>query len=140
MRRNAVRLSITALCLAACVVGPDEEPDVEGRAAGCFCRLESLSPWRRDGADLDACGGDGTNACNDAFTCIDDPSDDCDPRNDRSDCFGICAELCGGFADVPCTLPWEVCVDLPDDDCDPFEDDAGCWGFCVPVGDAACEG
>jgi len=38
----------------------------------------------------DFCGGFAGFPCPDGFTCIDDPTDDCDPNNGGADCGGIC--------------------------------------------------
>lgn len=37
-----------------------------------------------------ACGGISGIPCPDGMKCVDDPSDDCDPKNGGADCFGIC--------------------------------------------------
>lgn len=146
MPRNAIRLALIALHLAACAVDPegvddpeDVDDDDDERAAGCFCRLESLRNWRPAGADAPACGGDGAPSCPDAFTCIDDPTDDCDPHDDGIvGCSGICGVPCGGPGDLPCSGPREACVDIPDD-CDPYARDPGCSGYCAPIAGTACE-
>jgi hypothetical protein len=36
------------------------------------------------------CGGIAGFPCPSGEACIDDPSDDCDPRNGGADCGGIC--------------------------------------------------
>jgi hypothetical protein len=36
------------------------------------------------------CGGFAGIACKDGKKCIDDPTDDCDPKNGGADCGGIC--------------------------------------------------
>jgi PrcB C-terminal len=40
--------------------------------------------------DRITCGGFTGKPCPDGLTCIDDPSDDCDPNNGGADCGGIC--------------------------------------------------
>ncbi|QSQ28639.1 hypothetical protein JY651_18750 [Pyxidicoccus parkwayensis] len=37
-----------------------------------------------------ACGGIAGFACPEGYSCVDDPSDDCDPNNGGADCGGIC--------------------------------------------------
>lgn len=44
------------------------------------------------------CGGIAGLACADGFTCVDDPSDNCDPTN-GADCGGICVHACNGGAE-----------------------------------------
>ena len=38
------------------------------------------------------CGGLAGTACPDGLTCVDDPSDDCDPARGGADCLGVCSE------------------------------------------------
>lgn len=82
-------------------------------------------------AELTTCGGLAGVACDDGFTCLDDPSDDCDPSTGGADCGGLC------FAcDDPSlhreyvSTPWPQCEKL-DFGCDvprevPFDDACGC--------------
>jgi hypothetical protein len=109
------------------------------------------------------CGGFAGRPCPDKLTCVDDPSDDCDPNNGGADCGGICqcVEIalciqgshfdsnacecvpdeqkvtCGGFGGFPCpgTLS---CVDDPSDDCDPNNGGADCGGICQCVEKVLC--
>lgn len=37
-----------------------------------------------------ACGGIAGITCSDGMKCVDDPSDDCDPKSGGADCSGIC--------------------------------------------------
>ncbi len=37
-----------------------------------------------------ACGGIAGLSCPDSLICIDDPSDNCDPKNGGADCIGLC--------------------------------------------------
>jgi hypothetical protein len=37
-----------------------------------------------------ACGGIAGRPCADGGTCVDDPSDNCDPKRGDADCIGIC--------------------------------------------------
>lgn len=82
------------------------------------------------------CGGIAGIPCPDDFTCIDDPGDDCDPKQGGADCGGICVRdqktprFCGGIAGIPCPDGF-TCVDDPGDDCDPRKGGADCGGICV---------
>lgn len=40
--------------------------------------------------ELPICGGIAGLICPDSLICIDDPSDNCDPKNGGADCIGIC--------------------------------------------------
>jgi hypothetical protein len=42
-----------------------------------------------------ACGGIAGLSCPDSLICIDDPSDNCDPKNGGADCIGICVTAPG---------------------------------------------
>lgn len=81
-----------------------------------------------------SCGGLAGKPCPDGMTCVDDPSDDCDPAKGGADCMGICEKSdapvsCGGFAGKPCP-DGMTCVDDPSDDCDPTKGGADCIGVC----------
>lgn len=79
------------------------------------------------------CGGIAGFPCPDGQSCIDDPSDDCDPNNGGADCGGICVDgpgFCGGIAGFPCP-DGQTCIDDPSDDCDPNNGGADCGGICV---------
>ena len=113
------------------------------------------------------CGGFTRIPCHRGETCIDDPSDLCDPERIRI-CPGICVEGClqGCPEDIRicangdrlerdrcmnCEFPpcpcggiagfpcnkGEACVDIPDDDCDPAKGGSDCPGTCSPC-DAIC--
>lgn len=45
----------------------------------------------------DFCGGIAGFPCPEGYTCVDDPSDDCDPTRGGADCGGICRRS-GGSA------------------------------------------
>jgi hypothetical protein len=81
------------------------------------------------------CGGIAGIPCEAGQTCIDDPSDDCDPNHGGADCGGICVTaggaFCGGIAAIPCEGD-QKCVDDPSDDCDPKHGGSDCGGICVP--------
>jgi Kazal-type serine protease inhibitor-like protein len=91
------------------------------------------------------CGGIAGIPCPDGQSCVDDPSDDCDPNKGGADCGGICipspaGEFCGGIAGIPCP-DGQTCIDNPGDDCDPKHGGADCGGICVAsktCGDAQC--
>jgi len=81
------------------------------------------------------CGGIAGIPCPEGQTCIDDPSDDCDPKHGGADCGGICVgdpkpAFCGGIAGIPCP-EGQTCIDDPSDDCDPKHGGADCGGICV---------
>ncbi|HYQ30326.1 MAG TPA: hypothetical protein VER04_24015 [Polyangiaceae bacterium] len=81
------------------------------------------------------CGGIAGIPCPKGQTCVDDPSDDCDPQSGGADCGGMCVTapepaFCGGIAGIPCPNGQE-CSDDPNDDCDPKNGGADCGGICV---------
>lgn len=84
-----------------------------------------------------ACGGIAGLKCPEGQTCVDDPSDSCDPKHGGADCAGICqltpgAEKpasCGGIAAIKCP-DGQTCVDDPSDSCDPKRGGADCPGIC----------
>ncbi|KAK3291791.1 uncharacterized protein B0H64DRAFT_435555 [Chaetomium fimeti] len=78
------------------------------------------------------CGGIAGVACEPGMMCVDDPTDDCDPKNGGADCGGICVKppFCGGFSGTECE-DGKKCVDDPSDDCDPENGGADCSGICV---------
>jgi Kazal-type serine protease inhibitor domain len=91
------------------------------------------------------CGGIAGVACPEGQTCVDDPSDDCDPQAGGADCGGICTAapeptFCGGIAGIACP-EGQTCVDDPSDECDPSTGGADCGGICVEserCGDVTC--
>jgi hypothetical protein len=56
------------------------------------------------------CGGIAGIACPAGQTCIDDPSDDCDPEHGGADCGGICVEETNPCAAVLCPVNTECVV------------------------------
>jgi hypothetical protein len=85
------------------------------------------------------CGGPSAIACPGGMTCIDDPADQCDPREDGAKCPGFCVagkpagdvnHPCGGPGNLKCP-GGTICVDDPRDKCDPTQDGAKCKGICV---------
>jgi len=113
-------------------------------------------------------GGFAGIPCPGVGRCVDDPSDDCDPRRGGADCAG----LCNCFQNIACirgthfdsspsvcscvpdtTVPEKVqcggfaglpcpgigrCVDDPSDDCDPRQGGADCAGLCSCFQNIAC--
>ena len=78
------------------------------------------------------CGGIAGIPCDAGFTCVDDPTDSCDPTKGGADCGGICVapKTCGGIAGIQCDAGF-TCVDNPNDGCDPAKGGADCGGICV---------
>ncbi|QRK07038.1 hypothetical protein JQX13_44460 [Archangium violaceum] len=84
------------------------------------------------------CGGIAAIQCPEGFTCVDDPSDTCDPNNGGADCGGICEKE----KKPNCDDPNRTYVSKDPDKCaairfvcetgkEPFFDDCGCG--CQPV-------
>ena len=120
------------------------------------------------GAAAVRCGGFGGLQCPGTGTCIDDPTDSCDPQIGDTDCWGVCTcvqkVLCtsdatfdgspGVCACVPRTPPAPAvhcggiagiacpgsgtCVDDPSDGCDPQAGGADCGGICTCVQNVLC--
>lgn len=81
------------------------------------------------------CGGIAGIACPSGQTCVDNPSDGCDPSAGGADCSGECVDVsaattCGGIAGRGCPIG-QYCVDDPTDSCDPSKGGADCGGICV---------
>ncbi len=82
------------------------------------------------------CGGIAGVQCPGAYTCVDDPSDSCNPNQGGADCSGMCViphgtSQCGGIAGIQCPTGLR-CLDNPADSCDPANGGADCGGLCVP--------
>lgn len=63
-----------------------------------------------------ACGGIAGTACKPGYECVDDPSDNCDPKNGGADCGGLCqpAETQPCKTDAECPIigaPCSICAD-----------------------------
>jgi hypothetical protein len=87
-------------------------------------------------ADGPFCGGIAGIPCPDGGTCIDDPGDDCDPRNGGADCGGVC--VCKGTpscAAVLCPTGTQCVEKGCSVSCEPIDD--GCGG--CPAGQYCCD-
>lgn len=109
---------------------------LDGRSSAVTARSLTRPPPPTPRPEGQACGGFLGTPCEGAGEiCIDDPSDDCDPKHGGADCIGVCVAgpppSCGGFAAIPCPDESQICVDNPDDDCDPLKGGADCPGICV---------
>nr|WP_280523874.1 hypothetical protein [Nitrosomonas aestuarii] len=67
----------------------------DGKTYGnaCTAATEGISidhPGECAPPEPQACGGIAAIPCPDEEICIDDPSDDCDPKHGGADCSGIC--------------------------------------------------
>ena len=73
------------------------------------------------------CGGSAGISCPAGYTCVDDPSDSCDPASGGADCGGICvrAEEPDACAAILCMVG-SYCCDA-------------CGGICVPIGTLCSE-
>lgn len=65
------------------------------------CATETPSEFTVDSDEMArkeriACGGFAGFACPDGMTCVDDPSDSCDPATGGADCIGYCKNDTGG--------------------------------------------
>lgn len=75
------------------------QPTVE--AGGTLMRVTDVSVLSMDSSEESAssssgaamCGGIAAIPCADGMTCVDDPSDSCDPTNGGADCSGVCVAV-----------------------------------------------
>jgi hypothetical protein len=78
------------------------------------------------------CGGIAAFACPAGHVCVDDPHDDCDPRNGGADCGGICVVPppdCGAPGRDYVSRDLDQCARIRyfcDADREAFSDDCGC--------------
>jgi hypothetical protein len=103
-----------SLAAATCLVGTTCEV-VDGRA---IC---TPAPSGGEPGSL-FCGGFAGIACPGAGSCVDDPSDDCDPERGGADCGGLC-ECSAAAASCPEGTPFddspEVCACVPPEPVNP---------------------
>jgi hypothetical protein len=87
-------------------------------------------------ADKQFCGGFAGFDCPGGGTCVDDPSDDCDPMNGGADCGGMC--LCDKAASCVKGKHWNGLPSV----CACVDDSAGTGGSCgsktCPQGESCC--
>jgi len=82
------------------------------------------------------CGGIAGFPCPTGQTCIDDPSDDCDPANGGADCGGICIpETTNPCAAVLCPVGSECVVDGDEASCVPI---GACGSAICAAGTVCC--
>ena len=101
---------------------PVGKPDIPGKCEAA-------------GSTGKTCGGIAGITCPSGQTCVDNPSDGCDPSAGGADCSGECVDVsaattCGGIAGRGCPMG-QYCVDDPTDSCDPSKGGADCGGICV---------
>jgi hypothetical protein len=105
---------------------------------GTFLNLELVANCKPNGpvSEPVSCGGITGKQCPSDQACIDDPSDNCDPKHGGADCSGICVAKpnepvsCGGITGKPCP-GGQACIDDPNDNCDPKHGGSDCSGICV---------
>jgi len=83
-------------CGTECSVCPPDDDDCVETAVLKVCHKDGTCSGKApdcDGPDKPkACGGFAGLPCPDGMDCVDDPSDDCDPKAGGADCIGICVE------------------------------------------------
>lgn len=78
-------LAALSLAVVACSSAPPlEGEEAEATEAQAASQELSVMPPRR------SCGGIAGIACPSGYTCVDDPTDSCDPAKGGADCGGIC--------------------------------------------------
>jgi hypothetical protein len=73
---------------------------------GCTKQLCPPDDPGGGGKDPQRCGGFGGFPCPGLGECVDDPSDDCDPKNGGADCGGICKCTAGPTVLCEAGKPW----------------------------------
>jgi hypothetical protein len=97
---------------------------------GYVCQGEGLA-YDVPGSCRKQCGGFAGKACDEHFSCVDDPTDDCTVENGGADCGGICQpKTCGGFGHLSCPDSLE-CIDDPNDGCDEQQGGRDCGSLCA---------
>ena len=81
------------------------------------------------------CGGIAAIPCPGNGHCVDDPRDDCDPKNGGADCGGICICPNNPCATVLCQTGTQCVVHDCTPSCEPIDD--GCGG--CPAGQYCCD-
>ena len=126
---------VVSIALAASLVGCPEPPrdPASSSATSTSAKAGAAPSTSASGAGAAGekigarCGVVGATLCPAGYHCMDDPSDDCDPR--KGSCPGVCAAAaCGSKA--ACASGFE-CVDDPADACKPDEGHESCAGICV---------
>ena len=128
------------LCNAYCEAMDCDSGSPQASLTACdkvydkFLQLEGQLPPCILPPDPIVCGGIAGLECPAEATCVDLPTDNCDPDCGGADCAGICVETsfesCGGFAGFPCPEGFN-CFDHKGDQCSPFCGGADCSGICV---------
>ncbi|HKU43689.1 MAG TPA: protease complex subunit PrcB family protein [Polyangiales bacterium] len=101
--------------VCACVPDPAQDPCAAVRCrAGTHC--ESDGQTASCVPDAPFCGGIGGIPCPGAGMCVDNPSDDCDPKNGGADCGGVCE--CNALGKCMAGMIWDdsprVCGCVPE--------------------------
>lgn len=78
--------SIRLMCLGAFMVGTS----LLGAACTPTAEAQQSSGLREESSI--ACGGLAGTPCPEGYTCVDDPTDDCDPEQGGRDCIGVCKQ------------------------------------------------
>lgn len=118
--------------------------------------LDNQQASVEQGVPFDTCGGFAGFECDPGFTCVDDPTDGCDPDRGGADCGGWCLPNGGGngnggnasgqCAENPSNYlaDAETCLTIRfscEDGQEPFFDDCGCGCRDIPgevCGDVVC--
>jgi hypothetical protein len=138
---NTLRILLAGCCVTFALTGCGPKPDDATPKKPEVATPKKDATVYKGGA---VCGGIAGIKCPGGQTCVDDPSDTCDPKKGGADCPGICQAAygqdkpasCGGIAAIKCP-GGQTCVDDPSDTCDPKKGGADCPGICqAMVGEA----